>query len=122
MKGSDLRMNSPHDRITTAQAFVIISNFILGSGILSLPRTSVEKVKTPDVWISVILSGIIAMFAGGIIVKLSQKFPKQTFYQYIQEIVGKWMGSIISLCLICYFLTEAGYQISSLAKVTNFFY
>ncbi|WP_309411896.1 spore germination protein [Bacillus cereus] len=114
-------MSNPQERITTAQTFVIITNFILGSGILSLPRTSVEKVKTPDVWISVILSGLLAMLAGYIIIRLSQNFPKQTFYQYNQKIVGKWMGSILSLCLIGYFLAEAGFQINYLARVTNFF-
>ncbi len=51
----------PKDRITTSQAVVIIVNYILGTGILTLPRASVEKVKTPDVWLSVILGGILAM-------------------------------------------------------------
>ncbi|WP_309411783.1 spore germination protein [Bacillus cereus] len=114
-------MNSPQNRITTAQTFVIIVNFIFGSGILFLPRTSVEKVKTPDAWISVILGGIIAMLAGYIIIRLSQNFPKQTVYQYSQQIVGKWIGSIFSLCIICYFLANAGFQISSLEKITRLF-
>ena len=64
------------DRITTAQAVVIIVNYILGTGILTLPRASVEKVKTPDVWLSVILGGILAMVSGVIMVKLSQQFPE----------------------------------------------
>ncbi len=33
----------PKDRITTSQAVVIIVNYILGTGILTLPRASVEK-------------------------------------------------------------------------------
>lgn len=42
-------ITKPKDRITTSQAVVIIVNYILGTGILTLPRASVEKVKTPDV-------------------------------------------------------------------------
>ncbi|KEK22322.1 spore germination protein [Bacillus gaemokensis] len=109
------------DRITTSQAVVVVVNFILGTGILTLPRASVEKAKTPDVWISVILGGIIAMVIGVIIVKLSQQFPQKTFYQYSQELVGKWIGSLISLLVVCYFLATSGFQIRSMAEVTSLF-
>ncbi|MFD0771798.1 spore germination protein [Bacillus sp. CGMCC 1.60114] len=109
------------DRITTPQAVVIVTNFILGTGILTLPRASVEKVKTPDVWISVILGGIIAMIVGVIIVKLSQRFPEKTFYQYSQEIAGKWIGCLLSLIVVCYFLSTSGFQIRSMAEVTSLF-
>ncbi|MCI0768606.1 GerAB/ArcD/ProY family transporter, partial [Bacillus sp. TL12] len=103
-------ISRPKDRIKTSQAVVIVVNFILGTGILTLPRASVEKVKTPDVWISVILGGIIAMVTGVIMVKLSQQFPGKTFYQYSQEIVGKWIGRLFSLLVVCYFLATSGFQ------------
>ncbi len=94
MKGNKpIMLISSNDKITTSQALVILVNYILATGILTLPRTSVEQVKTPDVWISVFLGGLIAMIVGVIIVKLSQQFPEKTFYQYSQDIVGKWMGS-----------------------------
>lgn len=114
-------MASPKDQITTPQAVVVVTNFILGTGILTLPRTSVEKVKTPDIWITVILGGLMAMIAGVIIVKLSQQFPKKTFYQYSQEIVGKWAGGLFSLLIVCYFLTTSAFQIRSMAEVIQFF-
>ncbi len=110
------------DRITTAQAVVIIVNYILGTGILTLPRASVEKVKTPDVWLSVILGGILAMVSGVIMVKLSQQFPEKTFYQYSQDIVGKWIGRLLSFLIIGYFLTTSAFQIRSMAEVISFFF
>ncbi|MCI0768605.1 GerAB/ArcD/ProY family transporter, partial [Bacillus sp. TL12] len=103
-------ISRPQDRIKTSQAVVIVINFILGTGILTLPRASMEKVKTPDVWISVILGGIIAMVTGVIMVKLSQQFPEKTFYQYSQEVVGKWTGRLFSLLVVCYFLATSGFQ------------
>lgn len=109
------------DRITTEQVTVIVINAIFGVGILTLPRTAVEKVKTPDIWISVILGGLIAMIAGVIIVKLSQQFPGKTFYEYSQEIVGKWVGGLLSLLIVCYFFTACGFQVRALAEVSNFF-
>ncbi|CAH0208483.1 spore germination protein [Peribacillus simplex] len=111
---------NPKDQITTPQTAVIIINFILGTGLLTLPRSSTEKVHAPDVWISVIIGGIIAIIAGVIMVKLSQQFPDKTFYQYINEIVGKWVGSFLSLVIICYFLMTSGFQLRSMAEVIRY--
>jgi len=111
---------SPKDQITTPQAAVIVINFILGSGLLTLPRSATEKVHTPDVWISVILGGILTMIAGVIMVKLSQKFPQKTFYQYCNEIIGKWVGGLLSLFIICYFLLTSGFQLRSMAEVISY--
>ena len=73
MKGSEpLEMINSKDRITTPQTTIVVTNFILGTGILTLPRAAAEKVKTPDIWLTVILGGIIAMIVGVIMVKLSQ--------------------------------------------------
>ncbi|MEA0565083.1 spore germination protein [Lysinibacillus irui] len=109
------------DKITTSQAVVIIINYILATGILTLPRASVEKVKTPDVWISVFLGGIVAMIAGVIIVKLSQQYSDKTFYQYTQDIVGQWLGWLISFCVIVYFFTISAFEVRIMAEVTSLF-
>lgn len=114
-------IGSSKEQITNSQAAVILVNYILAAGILTLPRTSVEKVKTPDVWITVILGGMIAMIVGLIIVKLNQRFPGKTFYQYNQEIVGKWMGGFSSLIVICYFFTISAYEVRTMAEVTGLF-
>ena len=111
---------SPKDQITTPQAAVIVINFILGTGLLTLPRSTTEKVHTPDVWISVILGGAIAIMAGVIMVKLSQQYPEKTFYQYSNEIVGKWVGRLFSLFIICYFLITSGFQLRSMAEVISY--
>ncbi|MEC3459271.1 GerAB/ArcD/ProY family transporter, partial [Bacillus thuringiensis] len=105
------------DRITTSQAVVIIVNYILGTGILTLPRASVEKVKTPDVWISVILGGILAMVSGVSMVKLSQQCPEKTGYQYRHDSGGKWRGRLLSFLIIGYFLTTSAFQLRSMAEV-----
>lgn len=110
-----------NDKISTSQAIVLLINYILGVGILTLPRTSIEKVKTPDVWITVILSGLTAMVIGIVIVKLGQQYPGKTFYQYSQDLVGKWIGGIIGLLVILYFISVASFEVRALAEVTEFF-
>ncbi|WP_139488822.1 spore germination protein [Brevibacillus dissolubilis] len=111
----------PEERITTPQAAVIVINYILGVTFLTLPRVTVEAVKTPDVWITVILGGLITMIAGVIMVKLSQRYPEKTFYQYSQEIAGKWVGGLLSLFTIIYFFSSSAYDARMLVEVTSYF-
>ncbi|CRK82697.1 spore germination protein [Neobacillus massiliamazoniensis] len=116
-----MMMTSSKEQITTTQATVILINYILASGILTLPRVITEKVKTPDGWISVILGGLIAILMGIIMVKLSQQYPNKTFYQYSQDIVGKWVGWLLSLIFIVYFFSLSAYEVKVLGEVTSFY-
>jgi spore germination protein len=112
--GSKKKLSSP-------QAAVILVNYILAAGILTLPRSSAEKMGSPDVWITVILGGLFAMGAGVIIVKLSQRYPGRTIFKYSQEIAGKWAGSFLSLIIIVYFFSLAAYEVRVLSEVTSLF-
>lgn len=109
------------DRISTVQTAVIIANFMLGSGILTLPRIIGEKVGTPDVWLTVILGGGLAILAGVIMAKLSMIYPEQTFYQFNRLLIGKWMGGLLSLITIVYFFVIAAIQLRTLNEVTVLF-
>lgn len=108
---------NPKDKITPVQATIAVSSIIIGVGILTLPRGLVDAMGTPDGWISVILGGLISMGAGYVIVKLSQRFPGQTFYQYSQVVVGKFLGWLFSLLLITYFIMFAGLEARILGEV-----
>lgn len=72
------------ERITTSQTAVIITNFLLGTGILTLPRTSVDEVGTPDVWITLILGGLVALLAAVIMVKLNHQYPDKPFMNTVR--------------------------------------
>lgn len=41
------------DRITAVQATIILANYTIAAGVLTLPRTIVEASGAPDVWIAV---------------------------------------------------------------------
>ncbi len=110
------------ERITTSQTAVIITNFLLGTGILTLPRTSVDEVGTPDVWITLILGGLVALLAAVIMVKLNHQYPDKTFYEYSQDIIGKWIGSLISLFFVSYLLAHSGFQVRSMLEIIRFFF
>ncbi|WP_409347160.1 spore germination protein [Paenibacillus sp. MBLB4367] len=105
------------DKITTSQAAIIVTNFILGIGILTLPRVSVEKVKTPDVWLSVIIGGLIAMIIGAIVGQLCRMHPGKTFYQFSMDIMGKWFGRLLNILVAAYFLYNSATILRSMSEI-----
>ncbi|MFC0190036.1 GerAB/ArcD/ProY family transporter [Fictibacillus aquaticus] len=111
----------PADRISTSQTTIILINMMLAAGILTLPRVATEKMMTPDAWIAVIVGGLISMVIALIMVKLCEQYPDKTFYQYNQVIVGKTLGSIISLAVVFYFLLLAALEVRVMAETTGLF-
>lgn len=109
------------DQITTSQAIVVFVSYIMAAGILSLPRTAAEEAGTPDVWISVLLGGLVTTAAGVVMTKLSQDYPGQTFFQYGEDIVGKWLSIVISLFFIDHFIAIAAFEARIMAEVIIFF-
>ncbi len=109
------------DKITTSQASMVLTNSMLGAGILTMPKSVVQAVKTPDAWISVLLGGIVMLLVILVMVKLSQQFPGKTVFQYSKRIVGTLPGGVLSSLLILYFIVIAGFEIRVLAEVTMFF-
>lgn len=114
-------MSRSSDQITTAQAAVIIINYMLGAGILTLPRTAVTASNSPDVWISVLLSSLLILLAGFVIVKLCRRFPGQTWFQFVPQITGKAIAFLISLITIGYLLTISAFELRVMAEVTGMF-
>ncbi|MEC0110713.1 spore germination protein [Paenibacillus taichungensis] len=114
-------MNRKQDQLTTVQAAAFIINYMLGAGILTLPRTTVTAAGTPDVWISIILSGLLVMLLGIILVTLCRRFPGKTVFQFTEEITGKWFAYILGVIIIAYFITISAFEIRVMADVTGLY-
>ncbi|MEK4009254.1 GerAB/ArcD/ProY family transporter [Paenibacillus sp. FSL H3-0333] len=109
------------DKITATQTAIFLNNTLLGAGVLTLPRSVSKSVGTPDGWISTLLGGAIVMLVVLLMVKISQQFPGKTVFQYSRLLTGRFIGGILSMLLILYFITIAGFEIRTLAEVTLFF-
>lgn len=112
---------APDDKITSSQAALFLNNTMLGAGILTLPRSVSETVKTPDSWISVLMGGLIVMLVVTLMVKLSLRFPGKTVYEYTQIVIGRYPGILWCLLLILYYIVIAGFEIRAMSEVTLFY-
>ncbi|MED0677785.1 GerAB/ArcD/ProY family transporter [Aneurinibacillus thermoaerophilus] len=114
-------ISHPKDRITQTQATIVVANTMLATGILTLPRTIIAAVGTADAWISLLLGGLISLFAGYMITKVSLLFPEYTFYQYSQALTGKVIGTTLNVLLVIYYVLVCGYVVRILGEVIHVF-
>ncbi|NIK68141.1 GerAB/ArcD/ProY family transporter [Paenibacillus sp. BK720] len=112
---------APDDKITSSQAALVLNNTMLGAGILTLPRSVSETVKTPDSWISVLLGGLVVMLVVVLMVKLSLRFQGKTVFQYTQSLIGRYPGILWCLLLVLYYIAIAGFEIRVMSEVTMFY-
>lgn len=106
-------------QITPTQVFVLTVSMILGVGVLTLPRSVASAVHTPDIWLSVLLAGLINLIPIAVIGKLSAIFPRQHFLHYSQQIIGKYMGWLLSLLYAFYFITLLSFEVRMAGEVVR---
>ncbi|MEH7454627.1 GerAB/ArcD/ProY family transporter [Gottfriedia acidiceleris] len=114
-------VSKPIDQISTNQTVMLIVNFIFGAGILILPRSVTDKVKTPDGWISVIISGLIITLIAFLLVMLCKQYPNETYFQFSQKIIGKWLGISLSIIIIFYYICISALEVRVMAETTRLF-
>lgn len=114
-------MSQGNNRLTTGQGTVIVINYMLGIGLLSMPKAAAQTVGTPDIWISVLLSGLCTIGVGMVMVMLCRRFPGQTGFQFIQSIIGRWTGRLLGIIMVVYFIAMAALEVRYMMEVTGLY-
>ncbi|MEK3786548.1 MULTISPECIES: GerAB/ArcD/ProY family transporter [Paenibacillus] len=114
-------MDSSFSKIKASGVVMVVMNSMLGAGILTLPRTISQAVGTPDAWISIILSGLMVTGIGLLLVFLCRKFPGKTVFEFIPEIIGKWLSYLLGIFIILYFTILCSFEIRVMAEITDMY-
>ncbi|GAE37488.1 GerAB/ArcD/ProY family transporter [Halalkalibacter akibai] len=115
-------MNSEHYQISPIEMAITLISMLLAVGILTLPRTLAETIETGDGWISVLLSGVIAMGIVYIFVHLQKQFPEQTLLQFLgKKGAGKWIAKLLALTFVVYFVTFLAYEARMLTIIVRMY-
>src|SRR5690349_4249085 len=80
--------------ISGLQIFWIIFSMQMGEGVLLTISPTISE-SQQGAWISVLIAGGFGVLLALIATKLSLIHPNQTFIEYSQTILGKWLGKII---------------------------
>jgi Spore germination protein. len=70
-----------------------------------------------DVWLSAIISVIMGLMGCYVILTLALRYPSQTLIQYSQQIVGTWLGKILGLIYICFFIMSAAVAVRDFSEL-----
>lgn len=112
---SQLGKDPQHNTFSLWQMTSLITSTLIGVGVLTLPRTTTEKMFEAG-WMAPILGSVLTFFAIWLIAVLSRRFPGLTFIQYSrivwggheQSRLGFWLSlPWIMMFLIALFVTTA---------------
>ncbi|MEK4535646.1 endospore germination permease [Peribacillus sp. FSL K6-1552] len=94
-------------KISIRQFTILVILFTVGGSILIVPSGLASEAKQ-DGWIA----GLLALGIGLLIIPfyyaLGQRFQDKTIAEYSEELLGKWVGKLISLLFFTYFMINAG--------------
>lgn len=89
--------------VTALQLTMSMGTAIIGVGILAFPRITVELANTGAPMTTVIAVAVVMV--GALMVSyLGNQYPEQTLFEYADDLVGKWIGTIILFAAAWYFL------------------
>ena len=88
--------------ITNIQATAVLTNTIIGVGVLPLPLFGVKAADTAAPLVT--MMGAVLGFVGlWMITKLGMRFPDKTIIQYGEELIGKIPSMLGNICMIIFF-------------------
>ncbi|MCT4686496.1 GerAB/ArcD/ProY family transporter [Vallitalea sp.] len=102
--------------LSNKQIAFIIFPFIIGYGIISLPKNISKNLGTGG-WILIIIGSTIILFSSFLFVYLAKKFSNKTIYEYSIILTGKVITNII-ITIICIYSISLGCVITRLASET----
>ncbi|PEJ50515.1 MULTISPECIES: GerAB/ArcD/ProY family transporter [unclassified Bacillus (in: firmicutes)] len=100
-------------KISGFQFFCIIFSFIVGIP----PPGLIYTIANQDAWMCVLIADFTACLLFALYIKLYTLFPDLQFTQYIQVILGKFVGKLMALVYIVYFIYMAARDLRELAAL-----
>lgn len=93
-------------KISVRQLTILVMLVTIGDSILVLPSIPTFYAQQ-DAWISSFIGMTAGLLAVCMFCMVGQLHPHLTLIQSIQQILGKWVGAIVSLLFLAYFFLSA---------------
>ncbi|MFY0307896.1 GerAB/ArcD/ProY family transporter, partial [Bacillus sp. YIM B13574] len=105
-----MSQKTTHNKLTSYQGTALISNTMLGAGLLTMPRALSARANSPDGWIALCLEGVIFIFLIYLNTLIMKKHQYGSLFDYMNEGLGKWAGNIVNLMICLYFIGVASFE------------
>lgn len=100
-------MSKAKPKISLVQTFALLVGIMIGAGILNLPASLAQEVHQ-DGWVGALLGGILAILIINLALSLLHTYPEKNFLQISRYLLGKYLGNLINLLFLIYFLLVGG--------------
>lgn len=94
-------------KLSNLQLFWMIFIFLIGNILLRM-GSPLAEVALQDGWMSVIIATLCALLVLLIASKISLLYPNLNFLELCRQIMGKWLGSILFVTYLLYFIIAVG--------------
>lgn len=94
------------EKISLQQFVILVSLYTIGSSILITPNIVAMYGKN-DGWITEILNLCIGLLLVAFYNKMAKSFQQHYYFEYIENIIGRWAGKALSLLYILFFILFA---------------
>ena len=89
------------EKISSSQLVLLIIPMIIATEFMSVPGVIYQFAKEDD-WLSYLLSLITGVWAILVFTTLASRHPGMTFPEYLEKIMGKWLGKAVSMFYMYY--------------------
>ncbi len=110
----------PRFQITSHQLLFMIVGSTIATGILSLPRVASGDAQQ-DAWIAVIAGAVVPFVSLFLMDRLGKFFPDLTIVEMTQLLMGKFIGSIITVLFILYIVFIQGIILRSGTEIISMY-
>ncbi|WP_085993338.1 GerAB/ArcD/ProY family transporter [Oceanobacillus senegalensis] len=107
------------EQIKSRDIMIAVSSMTIGVGVLTFPRALAESTKFSDGWVSVMLSGIIAILFTWVIAKIASKFPNQTFLSYSSSLVTKPVAICLTLLFAIQGIALTSFEVRMITNISH---
>lgn len=104
--------------VSSGQLVFLIIQSQIGVGLLGLTNKVHEDAKG-DAWISVILAGVLSQVFIIVIWHLARRFKHMTIYDYLPQLLGRYVGKTIHFLYIGYFLFVTSYILIQFCRIVE---
>lgn len=102
--------------LTNTQIAFIVFSYIVGYGVISLPKDIAKDLGTSG-WISIIIGDIVILFSAYLFIYLAKTFNNKTIFEYSKILTGKFISYCIILFISVYSIS-VGSMITRLSSET----
>ncbi|MCL6446694.1 MAG: spore germination protein [Armatimonadetes bacterium] len=96
-------MSLEKGKISSLQAVLLLAQVVLATAVLTAPSLPIAYAGQ-DAWLCILLAGVGGLLIACLMVNLSRRFPGETLFEYLEDILGKIPGKIVSFLYLWFFL------------------